>query len=89
MMKISKLRKAGDQLGREGMSLLAIEYVDMFDGSYKGAMRLCGQLSVIAKMATCDQYWDEKTSDGTRDAEFKAEIILINNSNEPTEPKRD
>ena len=76
-MKISTLRKAGDELGREGMSLLALEYVGKCDGSYKGVMRLCGQLSVIAKMATCDQYWDEKTSDGIRDAEFKAEMILI------------
>jgi hypothetical protein len=75
-MKISTLRKAGVELGREGMSLLAIEYVNKFDGSYKGVMRLCGQLSVIAKMATCDQYWDEKTSDGIRDAELKVEIVL-------------
>ena len=76
-MKIATLRKAGDQLGREGMSLLALEYVSKCDGSYKGAMRLCGQLSVIAKMATCDQYWDEKTNDGIRDAQFKAEITLL------------
>jgi hypothetical protein len=75
-MKIRTIRKAGDELGREGMSLLALEYVEKCDGSYKGVMRLCGQLSVIAKMATCDQYWDEKTSDGIRDAEFKVEMIL-------------
>ncbi len=58
------------------MSCLALEYVDKCDGSYKSVMRLCGQLSVIAKMATCDTYWDEKTSDGIRDAELKAEVIL-------------
>ncbi len=75
-MKISTLRKAGDELGRAGMSCLALEYVAKCDGSYKGVMRLCGQLSVIAKMATCDTYWDEKTSDGIRDAEFKVEVIL-------------
>jgi hypothetical protein len=75
-VKIATLRKAGNKLGREGMSLLALEYAGKCDGSYKGVMRLCGQLSVIAKMATCDQYWDEKTSDGIRDAQFKAEITL-------------
>jgi hypothetical protein len=76
-MKIKTIRKAGCELGREGMSLLALEYVEKFDGSYKGAMRLCGQLSVIAKMATCDQYWDEKTSDGIRDAELKVNLINL------------
>tara|TARA_R110000822_G_scaffold273001_1_gene395508 strand:- start:60 stop:329 length:270 start_codon:yes stop_codon:yes gene_type:complete len=87
-MKIAKLRKAGDKLGREGMSLLAIQYIERFDGSHKGAMRLCGRLSVIAKMATCDQYWDEKTSDGIRDAQFAAEIILINANVKLTETAR-
>jgi hypothetical protein len=76
-MKIITIRKAGDELGREGMSLLALEYVEKCDGSYKGVMRLCGQLSVIAKMATCDQYWDEKTSDGIRDAELKVNLINL------------
>ena len=75
-MKIKTIREAGDKLGREGMSDLALKYVENCDGSAKGVMRLCGQLSVIAKMATCDQYWDEKTSDGIRDAEFKVEMIL-------------
>lgn len=75
-MKIAELRRVGDKLGREGMSKLAIEYVNDFDGSYKGAMKLCGQLSVIAKMATCDDYWDEKTHVGIRDAEFKARLVI-------------
>ena len=74
-MKIKTIRQAGNELGREGMSLLALEYMEKCDGSYKGVMRLCGQLSVIAKMATCDVYWDEKTNDGIRDAEFKIELI--------------
>ena len=74
-MKIKTIRQAGNELGREGMSLLALEYMEKCDGSYKGVMRLCGQLSVIAKMATCDVYWDEKTNDGIRNAEIKVELI--------------
>lgn len=38
-------------------------------------MKLCGQLSVIAKAATCDDYWHEKTKDGVRDAEFKITLV--------------
>lgn len=80
-MKISKLRDAGDILGRQGMSELVFEYVKSFDGSYKGAMKLAGKLSVIAKMATCDEYWAEKVSIGERSATAKAETILENHLN--------
>lgn len=75
--KIKELRVHGDRLGRQGMSLLAIYFINKFndDPSYKNAMKLCGQLSVIAKAATCDDYWHEKTKDGVRDAEFKITLV--------------
>ena len=63
-MKIKELRTVGERIGREGMSVLAQYYIDKYDGSYKGAMRLSGQLSMIAKMATCDEYWNHKTQSG-------------------------
>jgi len=64
MIKIAKAREAGEILGREGLSKRVIQLVDEFDGSYKGAMKLAGQLSVIANACTFDEYWDEKCSDG-------------------------
>ena len=74
-MKISELRVVGCKLGRVGMAKMAQDCIEHYDGSYKGVMELCGKLSVIAKMATCDDYWEEQVSRGVRKAEFKAEII--------------
>lgn len=76
MMKIKELRKVGEILYRDGMSEMAIKAVRDCDGSYKGVMELCGKLSVIAKMATCDDYWSEKVWDGQRKQEFEAQKIL-------------
>ena len=70
-MKIQRLRDIADLIGREGLSQLVIEAVEEFDDSYKGAMRLAGELSVIAKMATFDSYWDEKTNLGRQRMEGK------------------
>lgn len=75
-MKIAELREVGDILNREGMSKAAIEAVENFDGSYKGVMELCGRLSVISKMATCDEYWNEQVWRGTHKQEIEAERIL-------------
>lgn len=76
-MKIARLRKVGSNIGREGMSLLAQGYINDYDGSYKGVMELCGKLSVIAKMSTCDQYWNEQVCRGENKVneicEFKLE----------------
>lgn len=78
-MKISDLRKIGSELGRVGMSEMALDCVKSFDGSYKGVMKLCGELSVIAKMSTCDQYWEEQVLRGkykiNEVCEFKLEKI--------------
>ena len=73
---IRELRLVGDKIGREGMSLMAQAFVNEYreEGcSYKGVMKLCGQLSIVAKMATCDQYWEEKVHDGIRNAVFIVE----------------
>lgn len=75
-MRIEKIRKAGDALGREGMSKMALKEIADFDGSYKGVMELCGKLSVIAKMATCDDYWHEKVNIGIRHQEWEAEKVI-------------
>lgn len=71
---IAELRLVGDKIGREGMSIMAQEFIAEYDGSYKGVMKLCGQLSIVAKMATCDSYWEEKVHDGIRSAIFKVEL---------------
>lgn len=75
MIKIKELRGVGDKLGREGMSQMAQKFISEYDGSYKGAMKLCGQLSVIAKMATCDDYLEEQVDKGVFNAECKIELI--------------
>jgi len=73
---IAELRLVGDKIGREGMSLMAQDFVNEYlqgGCTYKGVMKLCGELSIIAKMATCDSYWEEKVHDGIRSAIFIVE----------------
>ena len=74
-MKISELRRVGEMLGREGVSKLAQQFLDEYDGSYKGVMELSGKLSVIAKMSTFDEYWREQSRRGEFKAECKIEDI--------------
>ena len=75
-VNIAKLRKVGDMIGRAGVSEMALKMVNDCDGSYKGVMKLCGQLSVMAKVATFDEYWSEKVSDGVYNAEEDCLIVL-------------
>ena len=70
---IAELRLVGDKIGREGMALMAREFIEQSEGSYKDMMELCGKLSVIAKMATCDDYWEEQVSRGIQRAEIRVE----------------
>jgi len=74
-MKIKELRSAGKVLGRSGMAEMAQDLIEECSDSYKGVMELCGKLSVIAKMATCDDYWSEQVNRGISKAEFKIELI--------------
>ena len=68
-IKIASLRKVGDEMGRSGVSEMAIKMVNDCDGSYKGVMELCGKLSVMAKVATFDEYWNEQVCLGVYRAE--------------------
>ena len=77
-MKISELRKASTYLRREGKNNLAIKHIKKCNGSYKGVMELCGKLSVIAKMATCDDYWEEQVNRGMSLANWEVEFVLKN-----------
>lgn len=74
-MKIKELRNLANSIGREGLSLSVIEMVDQFDGSYKGAIELCGKLSVIAKACSFDSYWHEKVLKGERESEHLLELL--------------
>lgn len=74
MIPIKELRAAGDNLGREGMSLMAQEFIAEYvehGSTCKGAMILAGKLSLLAKCATCDDYWEEQVNKGVYAAEFK------------------
>ena len=70
---IAELRLVGEKIGRQGMSEMAQEFIKDYDGSYKGVMELCGKMSLIAKMATCDTYWCEQVERGIQNAEFRIE----------------
>jgi len=70
---IAELRLVGEKIGREGMAKMAQEFMAEYDGSYKGAMELCGKLSILAKMSTCDDYWNEQVDRGIYRAELRAE----------------
>ena len=63
--KLKDARETGFALGREGIAEKAIKAVSDFDGSYKGAMELCGKLVVLADCATFDEYWKEQVDRGT------------------------
>jgi len=75
-LKISKLRELGDSLSREGVSLQVIEAINGFDGSYKGAMKLCGKLTLWADVSTFDDYWQEQVQRGLWEEENKAYFLL-------------
>ncbi|ADM26700.1 hypothetical protein PP590_gp73 [Pseudoalteromonas phage HS1] len=75
-MKIAKLRNYGGKVGRQGLSLAAQKAVNEYDGSYKGVMELCGKLSVLAKAATSDIYWDEQVDRGVRKQELEVEKVI-------------
>lgn len=77
-MKIAELRKYGAKVNRKGMSEAAIKEINNFDGSYRGAMELCGKLSLIAKAATCDDYWLEQVQRGESKMRFLIEKELNN-----------
>jgi len=61
---IKKLRELGSKLGRDGVSEEVQKCISEYDGSYKGAMELCGKLFVMAEMSTFDTYWEEQTQRG-------------------------
>ncbi len=70
-MKIKDLRVYGNKVGRKGLALAAQDAIADYDGSYKGAMELCGKLSVLAKAATFDDYWHEQVDRGVYRQEEK------------------
>jgi hypothetical protein len=62
--KIAKIRELGEQLGREGVSKEVVKAIGGWDGSYKGAMELCGKLVLWADASTFDDYWQEQVQRG-------------------------
>lgn len=78
IMKIAKLREAGDILGREGLALRALQIAKEIveDGSYKRAIQGAGQLEVLAKACTFDDYWDQKRYIGIHKEEFYMEQVI-------------
>ncbi len=69
-----EMRKWGESVGREGMSKAAIKAVDEFDGSYRGAMIMVGQMKAIAQAAAQDGYWSEQVEKGYHKQLWVAEM---------------
>ena len=74
-MRAKELRNYGEALGRSGMSELAMKAINDCDGSYKGVMKLAGELSQIAVMARCDDYWNEQVKRGEHELFIRLERI--------------
>lgn len=91
-MNIADKRKAGEKLGRKGISqrilLLAQDIVDK--GNYKNAVEKGGQISVLIQAATYDKYWTEKANIGIRKEEYLfmdlGEWITIENATKNVNP---
>lgn len=58
------LKAAGAKLDRAGLAEYVLAAARRCDGSYKGAMRLAGELKAVAIAAKFDDYWSEKVLDG-------------------------
>ena len=78
-MRIKDKRKVGEILGRAGLAEKVIKLVDLFikDKTYINAIKLAGQLSVIADACTFDKYWYEKMSYGRQNEIYNFESILM------------
>jgi hypothetical protein len=76
--KIAKARKLGEKLGRAGVSFNVTKAIREFDGTHKGAMELCGKLTLWADVSTFDDYWQEQVQRGLSKEEAKAENLLEN-----------
>lgn len=64
-MNISQKRKAGEILGRDGISSRIIAIAnEIASGSYKDAIQKAGQISELVDAATFDSYWKEKAEIG-------------------------
>lgn len=76
IMKISEKRKAGEILGRGGISQRIITLAtDIANGSYKNAIEKAGQIAVLAESATYDTYLDEKKNIGREKEEGKLDDL--------------
>ena len=78
-MKVKELMDIGATIGRQGLAIHAIDLINNYDGSYKGAIQLCGQLSVIAKACGFDDYWLEQVRRGESKAEHSLSQLGVDN----------
>ena len=81
-MNIRGKRKAGEILGREGISQMIQGFINDYleKPSYKGAVKLAGKLHVMADSCTFDIYWEEKMLDGKYSAENELTNIIDANN---------
>ena len=77
-MNINKKRDAGRVLGRGGISAEIIKLCKIVAESenYKEAIKIAGQIKVLAEAATCDGYWRGKMNEGITKQEFEFEYMV-------------
>lgn len=77
-MNIKKKREAGEVLGRAGISAEIIRLCKRVaeNENYKEAIKIAGEIKVLAESATYDSYWHSKLNDGITNKEFDFEYML-------------
>jgi len=79
-MIIAELRLAGSILGRAELAEKALAICSRVaaSGNYKDAIRATGEMHVIYRACSFDDYWEEKASAGAYAEEFKMETVIFN-----------
>jgi len=77
-MNIKRKREAGAVLGRAGISAEIIKLCKIVaeNENYKEAIKIAGQIKVLAESATCDSYWRGKMNVGITNQEFEFDYML-------------
>ena len=77
-MNIKRKREAGEVLRRAGISAEIIKLCKIVAESenYKEAIKIAGEIKVLAESATYDSYWHGKLNNGITKREFEFEYML-------------
>ena len=80
-MRIAEKRKAGEILGREGISkqILSLAKEIHENGGFKNAISKGAQIHELINACTYDEYWSEKAFYGKAEQNNKFRLLILNN----------